>query len=83
MDDMPTIKIAHPTIEGEFMVINEVDFNSALHILFVEGEALDKKGKGKRKPPIVNAALLAQLKPTGEGETEESGDLEPDETTAD
>jgi hypothetical protein len=81
---METIKIAHPTIEGEFMVINQADFDSAKHLLFVEGEEADKKGKGtKKKPPTVNASLLAKLKPNGEGEGEgEEGGL-LDETSAD
>jgi hypothetical protein len=88
-----TIKIAHPEIEGEYMVINAADFNPALHVRFVEGEPggddTGKKGKGKgKKPPTVNAALLAKIKPNGEGESEgegegEQGDLGLDETTTD
>jgi hypothetical protein len=82
---METIKIAHPTIEGEFMVINATDFDSAKHLLFIEADETDKKGKGtKKKPPTVNASLLAKIKPNGESEGEpgEEGGL-LDETSAD
>jgi len=86
-----TIKIAHPELSGEYMVINATDFNPALHVRFVEGEPVDdepKKGKGKgKKTPTVNAALLAEIKSNGEGEGEgdpgEQGDLGLDETTTD
>jgi hypothetical protein len=77
---METIKIAHPDIAGEYMVINAADFNPALHVRFVEGEPVEdpaKKGKGKgKKPPTVNATLLAQLKPNGEGEPKLIGETE-------
>lgn len=90
---METIKVCHPDLADEFMVINAADFNPNLHRLFTEPEPESsdteaaKKAKGKKKPPTVNAALLAQLKPNGEGEGEgdpgEQGDLELDETTTD
>lgn len=83
-----TIKIAHPEIEGEYMVINATDFNPALHVRFVEGEPggddTGKKAKGKaKKPPTPNAALLAEIKSNGEGQAGEQGDLGLDETTTD
>ena len=71
---MQTVKIVHPTIAGEFIVINAEDFNTQLHEVF--DESADKKKKTSKKPagPPGSVGTLPLL--TG---TEQTGD----ETTTD
>jgi hypothetical protein len=33
-EPLPTVAIQHPTLEGEWMLINQQDFDPALHVLF-------------------------------------------------
>ena len=69
-----TIKVGHPTIEGEHMVINASDYNPALHQLF--DDSAKKKSKAK-KPPA------APPLPGLEGPVEDLSEPDSDETNPD
>jgi hypothetical protein len=71
MTETQTIRVAHPTIADDYMVINATDYNPALHQLF--DDSAKKKGKAK-KPPAVPPL------PGQEGAGEELTELDPDET---
>lgn len=50
MAKIPTVKIKDPNLEGSFIVINESDFNAAVHERFEEPAAPDEPKGGPPKP---------------------------------
>lgn len=44
LQDIPTIKVVNPAIEGEWMIINESDFDPGVH------EVWKPKPKEEKKP---------------------------------
>lgn len=40
---LPTVKIRHPEIEGEFCIINEADFQEGVHTRWVDGTGTSSK----------------------------------------
>lgn len=62
MEAIPTVKVKHPTIAGEFIVINEADFDSTKHERYEELKQ-QKKKKGADDP----------APPAGEGEAGNEG----------
>jgi hypothetical protein len=74
MTQVQTIKVAHPTIADDYMVINATDYNPALHTLF--DDSAKKKGKAKKQP-------AASPLPGLEGAAEEQTEPDSDETNPD
>lgn len=50
MEAILTVKVKHPTIASEFIVINEADFDSTKHERYEEPKQ-QKKKKGADDPP--------------------------------
>ena len=59
MDTLPTVKVNHPEIEGDFMVINEADFVEGVHVRF--GEKPPSKYEGKTAAQLEELAAERKL----------------------
>lgn len=55
MNEIETVRIAQPHAEGDYIVINQADFDPAIHTLYAEPKA-DKKAAKKAEDHAPDAA---------------------------
>lgn len=61
---LPTVRVKHPTCDGEYMIINAADFNASVHTVF---DAPEAPAKAPSRPV---AAVEAPEAPAPQAEAE-------------
>ncbi|MEA2174114.1 MAG: hypothetical protein QOD00_1706 [Blastocatellia bacterium] len=65
---LETVKVQHPTVPGDYTIINTSDFNPDAHKLFVEAGAPPARGVPQEESTVVARRRAASRSKAAEGE---------------